>query len=78
MRLTLSHQTSGGAEDFCHRLNALFKTAGLKQVRFSVAYVRWDGLGLISEALEAFLESGGNFESIYGAGNGVTTPDALH
>lgn len=78
MGLGLSHQISGGSEDFCHRLNELLKTAGLKQVRFAVAYARWDGLGLISEALEAFLESGGHFESIYGAGNGVTTSDALH
>lgn len=58
-------------------MNELLADPDLKRVRFSVAYARWDGLGLISEALENFLAGGGKFEAIYGAGNGVTTPDAL-
>jgi HKD family nuclease len=74
----LHHQVSGGAEEFGNRLTTLLKTVGLKEVRFSVAFARWDGIGLLSEALEDFLSAGGRFESVYGAGNGVTTSDALH
>lgn len=78
MTPSLLHQISNGSEDICQRLNALLNTNGLKQVRFSVAYARWDGIGLVSDALETFLNGGGRFESVYGAGNGVTTSDALH
>ncbi len=78
MKLELNHQISGGSKDLYSRLNLLFKTEGLKEVRFSVAYARWDGVGLVSEALEGFLSTGGRFESVYGAGNGVTTSDALY
>lgn len=57
---------------------ALLKTDGLVRVQFSFAFARWDGIGLISDHLERFLGCGGRFESVYGAGNGVTTSDALH
>lgn len=57
---------------------ALLKAEGLARVQFSFAFARWDGLGLISKHLEDFLAGGGQFESVYGAGNRVTTPDALH
>lgn len=70
-------QTPGGAALTHARLNTLLKTPGLKQVRIAVAYARWDGLGLISDAIEAFVIKGGRFETIFGANNGVTTPDAL-
>ncbi|MBY3529456.1 hypothetical protein HFN72_26370 [Rhizobium laguerreae] len=78
MQLRIIHQTAGGDEDFCNRLNELLEVDGLKEVRFSVAYARWDGIGLIADRLEAFLKAGGRFSSIYGAGNGVTTADALY
>jgi HKD family nuclease len=77
MELTIHHQKSGQSERLYHSFNRLLKTPGLKAVRFSVAYARWDGIGLISQALEGFLKAGGKFQAIYGAGNGVTTPDAL-
>jgi HKD family nuclease len=56
----------------------LLKANSLVRVRFSFAFARWDGLGLISESLEEFLGGGGRFECVYGAGNGITTSDALH
>jgi HKD family nuclease len=50
----------------------------LERVRIAVAYARWEGLGLISDQIIELLETGGRFETVYGAGNGVTTPDALY
>jgi HKD family nuclease len=59
-------------------LLALLKRPNLQRVRFCVAYARWEGIGLISDALDEFIKNGGRFECIFGAGNGVTTPDALY
>lgn len=70
-------QTPGGPHLFYQRLNALLKTPDLKQVRIAIAYARWDGLGLLSEAIEEFIAKGGAFHTIFGANNGATTPDAL-
>ena len=58
-------------------LKSLLVTPGLQRVRIATAYARWDGIGLISDELEKMLAQGGRFETIYGAGNGVTTPDSL-
>lgn len=71
-------QSKNGDETTLSRLLKLFEDPTLEQVRFAVAYVRWEGLGLLSLSIEAFIARGGRFESIYGAGNGVTTPDALY
>ena len=49
----------------------------LERFRVAVAYARWEGVGLFSSKLEAFLSRGGYFELIVGIENGVTTPDAL-
>ena len=59
------------------RLNALLRSPGLQRFRAAVAYARWDGIGLIAPRLEYFLQAGGEFQSIYGVANGVTTPDSL-
>lgn len=75
--MRLHHQITGQSATLSKRLNALLSKPHLERVRFSVAYARWDGIGLISESIENFLTKGGKFEAIYGAGNGVTTPDAL-
>ena len=77
MELALNHQVTGGPKGFCHRLNALLKSADLEEVRFSVAYARWNGIGLVSEALEGFLNGGGRFESVYGAGGMVSRLQTL-
>jgi HKD family nuclease len=77
MTARLHHQVSGGKRQLHHRLNELLQADNLSRVRFSFAFARWDGLGLISERLEDFLERGGQLESVYGAGNGITSPDAL-
>ncbi|MGA0543553.1 phospholipase D family protein [Neotabrizicola sp. VNH66] len=74
----LVDQARNGDETTLNRLLCLFEDKALEQVRFAVAYVRWEGLGLLSKSIEAFISRGGRFESIYGAGNGVTTPDALY
>ncbi|MCH8616351.1 phospholipase D family protein [Sphingomonas sp. SM33] len=74
----LREQKTGNSKGLYQDLNRLLRTPGLKSVRFCVAYARWDGIGLISESLESFLSNGGSFDSIFGAGNGVTTPDALY
>ena len=73
----LIHQTTGGSAHVCDYINTLLKTAELKRLRAAVAYARWDGLGLISDSLEAFLAGGGEFQCIYGVDNGVTTPDSF-
>lgn len=77
MTARLHHQISGGKKQLHHTMNELLQADGLSRVRFSFAFARWDGLGLISESLEGFLERGGRFESVFGAGNGVTSPDVL-
>jgi len=59
------------------RLNTHLKSTNLERLRIAVAYARWDGIGLISPQIESFLDRGGEFQSIYGIGNGVTTPDGL-
>ncbi|MGH6985550.1 MAG: hypothetical protein ACRED9_01760 [Caulobacteraceae bacterium] len=74
---SLIQQTTGGSGYVCDRINALLKTGGLKRFRVAVAYARWDGLGLVSDNLERFLASGGEFQCIYGVDNGVTTPDSF-
>lgn len=74
----LIDQSLNGEETALNRLKELFENPELERVRFAVAYARWEGLGLLSPSIEAFVERGGRFESIYGAGNGVTTPDALY
>lgn len=58
-------------------LIALFRRPNLQRVRIASAFARWDGLGLISSEVENLLKNGGHFESIFGAGNGITTPDSL-
>jgi len=70
-------QTHGETALLLNTLKSLLVTPGLQRVRIATAYARWDGLGLISSELENMLAKGGRFESIYGAGNGVTTPDSL-
>jgi hypothetical protein len=42
-----------------------------------VAYVRWEGLSILADAIESFLANGGRVDTIFGVDNGVTTPDAL-
>lgn len=49
----------------------------LNVFRVAVAYARWEGIGLFSTKLEAFLSRGGRFDLIVGIENGVTTPDIL-
>lgn len=66
-----------GTTQLFKRLVTLLETDGLKRFRVAVAYARWEGLGLIAPQLEAFLRDGGEFQSIYGVANGVTTPDSL-
>jgi HKD family nuclease len=74
---SLLTQTAEGADHFYERFNTLIQNPGLKRLRAAVAYARWDGLGLISKGLEEFLARGGEFQTIYGVANGVTTPDSL-
>ena len=74
---SLIAQLSGKEKYYFERVNALLDTKGLLRFRVAVAYARWDGIGLIAERLESFLDGGGEFQSIYGVANGVTTPDSL-
>lgn len=75
--VSLLAQLSGKEPYYFERVNALLDTKGLLRFRAAVAYARWDGIGLIAERLEAFLSGGGEFQSIYGVANGITTPDSL-
>jgi hypothetical protein len=74
---SLFTQSPAGEAYLFERINALIQTPGLVRIRAAVAYARWDGLGLISKSIEGFLREGGEFQSIYGVANGVTTPDSL-
>ena len=59
------------------KLRSLLRRRRLQRVRFAVAYANWAGIGLIAPQLEAFLDTGGKLQTIFGAANGVTTPDSL-
>ena len=74
----LIDQGTHGSEATQRRIIELLDDTDLKHVRIAVAYARWEGIGLIASSLEKFVSRGGRFESIYGAGNGVTTSDALY
>lgn len=58
-------------------INNLLGSKDLVKFRVISAFARWEGIGLIASALESFLDRGGEFQSIYGVANGVTTPDSL-
>lgn len=77
LKATSLHQLPGDPTGICEHLRSLLNRPRLLRVRISVAYARWDGLGLISEQLESFLSSGGELQTIYGVANGITTPDSL-
>src|ERR1700692_2963 len=70
-------QETDSADPLCDRLSELLVSDGLERFRVAIAYARWDGIALIAEALESFIDGGGEFQAIYGVANGVTTPDAL-
>jgi hypothetical protein len=70
-------QVSWGTVHLADRLNQLISMDDLKRLRIAVSYVRWSGLGILALQLESFLERGGELQTIYGIGNGVTTPDSL-
>jgi HKD family nuclease len=74
----LLHQTVGGGNPLYRRINALLQSAHLKRFRAAVAYANWGGIGLAAEHIEALLKVGGEFQTIYGVGNGATTPDAMY
>jgi hypothetical protein len=76
--VSLLSQITGEAEIFREQILALLQKPGLTRVRLAVAYARWEGIGLLSGAIDTFLKRGGLLETIFGAGNGVTTPDALY
>jgi len=78
VKATLIDQGTPGSEATRKRIIQLLKDPKLERVRFAVAFARWEGIGLISSNIEEFVARGGRFESIYGAGNGITTPDALY
>jgi HKD family nuclease len=73
----LLHQTVGSGKHLYERIRVLLQTPNLKRFRAAVAYARWDGIGLVSNEIETLLKAGGEYQSIYGVGNGITTPDAL-
>jgi HKD family nuclease len=70
-------QIVGSRSYLFDRLNALLSVPNLQRFRAAVSYARWDGLGLIAPKLETLLKAGGDFQSIYGIANGITTPDSL-
>ena len=70
-------QTHDQTGTLYHSIKAQLALPQLKRIRIAAAYARWDGIGLFSTELERVVAAGATFESIYGAGNGVTTPDSL-
>ena len=77
-KAALIDQGTPGSEATRKRIIQLLEDPKLERVRFAVAFARWEGIGLIASTIENFVSRGGRFESIYGAGNGITTPDALY
>jgi HKD family nuclease len=75
--VTFLEQAPSGPDQLFRRITTLLQTDDLQRFRIAVAYARWDGIGLIAPQLENFLSEGGEFQSIYGVANGVTTPDCL-
>lgn len=75
--VSLFTQVPGTTSYLFERINTLLESVGLVRFRIAVAYARWDGISLIESRLESFLKSGGEFQTIYGISNGVTTPDSL-
>ena len=75
--VSLLTQTQDSSFRFYRRLSTLLKRARLARLRAAVAYARWDGIGLIAPHIESFLKAGGKLQTIYGVGNGITTPDSL-
>lgn len=75
--IALLEQAPEGPNYLFKRIRGLLEAAGLERLRAAVAYARWEGIGLIAPQLEKFLAEGGEFQSIYGVANGVTTPDSL-
>lgn len=70
-------QVTAGNSHLSEHISSHLRSPGLKRFRAAVSYARWDGLGLIAHDLEKFLGDGGEFQSIYGVNNGVTTPDSF-
>ena len=70
-------QITGGTVHLADHLNRLIAAPDLKRLRMAVSYVRWSGLGLLAAKIEEFLKHRRELETIYGIGNGVTTPDSL-
>lgn len=60
-----------------NRLLSSLNDRSVTRAQLSVAYVTWQGLGQLERSLGKFLSRGSSLETIYGVGNGVTTPDAL-
>jgi HKD family nuclease len=75
--IALRTQNPNGAAPLFKRIEELLCKDNLQRFRVAVAYARWDGLGLLAPSIEDFLGEGGEFQSIFGVANGVTTPDCL-
>jgi HKD family nuclease len=58
-------------------INRELEDTRVTRARIVVAYVTWNGLSYIADALEAFLQRSNELQVIVGVNNGVTTPDAL-
>ncbi|MCK1715215.1 MULTISPECIES: phospholipase D family protein [unclassified Bradyrhizobium] len=75
--VSIFEQTPTGPKHLFLRVVELLSTTGLERFRAAVAYARWDGIGLIAPQIEKLLGDGGEFQSIYGVANGITTADSL-
>jgi HKD family nuclease len=75
--VSLLKQAPASSGQLYKRINTLLEVTGLERFRVAVAYARWEGIGLIAPQIEKLLEGGGEFQSIYGVANKVTTPDSL-
>src|SRR4051794_15493875 len=76
MQLTLLHQHLGkGGMD--ERIVAHLEAGKYSSLRVLMAFAKGTGVGLISSALEKFIEAGGAVEIIVGLDLDGTSPDAL-
>jgi HKD family nuclease len=76
MKVTLLHQHlgKGGMDD---RIAELLESGKYSSLRVLMAFAKGTGVGLISPALEKFIQAGGAVEVVLGLDMDGTSPDAL-
>ena len=76
MKVEVIHQRLG-VNPLYKEINNVLSAARFRKLRVLVAYVSWQGLGLIHEQLEAFYDRGNKISMIFGIGGNGGEIDVL-